>query len=91
MRIYRKNLNKTAESIVGLIKEGKDAKIAPNGMEFIYELTSYEAYRWLKMNANPLAELVEELLDDKYKVVITPNYGERVDCGMYIEWKMVEP
>ena len=82
MRIYTKNLNKTAESIVSSIINGtKGFKI------------SKAAYDWLYMNANSLSSLVEELLSDKlggyYYVVIDreKRFGE---YWMYVDYNEVK-
>lgn len=80
MKIYRKNPNKTAESIVN--------EICNNGNAITVEI-SKAAYDWLYMNANSLANLVEELLSDRlggeYYVVITRekdyDYSMHIECN----------
>jgi len=82
MKIYRKNVNKTAESIVN--------KICNNGDVIIVEI-SKAAYDWLYMNAGSLANLVEKLLSDRlggeYYVVI--NREKDYDYSMHVEWYKV--
>ena len=80
MRIYRKNPNKTAENIVN--------EIYVNGDNITVEI-SKAAYDWLYLNANLLANLVEELLSDRlggeYYVVITRekdyDYSMHIECN----------
>jgi hypothetical protein len=78
MRIYRKDANRTANAIAEVIKKSE--------LWGTSERISKEAYDWLYMNANSLAQLVEELLNDDYTVWIEreKEYGE---YGMHIEWR----
>lgn len=77
MKIYMKDANRTASAIANEIKQSDSWGFKEN--------ISKEAYKWLDMNANSLASLVEELLDGKYYIVITrgKEYGE---CYIQVEW-----
>lgn len=72
-----KDANRTASAIANEIKQSDSWGFRAN--------ISKEAYKWLDMNANSLASLVEELLDGKYYIVITrgKEYGE---CYIQVEW-----
>lgn len=100
MRIYQKNPNRTAQKIAELIK-AKEVEISvTNGKRYVIKPISYQAFmlmdyysdKWL--GNTTLASLVEELLDGKYNVKITPRYcGKhdwKYDCFIDIEWKIVE-
>lgn len=85
MRVYQKNANRTAQEIADMIKEYENSVTI--GKRQIIESISYQAYGWLEMNTNPIAHLVEELLDNKYHVTIG-----RFKLGgykIYIDWKKV--
>lgn len=87
MRVYQKNLNKTAESIVNEI-------LRYDGLYGMSFDISKAAYDWLYMNANSLASLVEEVLSDKlggeYYVVVE-RYMDNGDYSMHVEYNKVEP
>lgn len=60
MRVYQKDINRTANAIAEVIK--KSDKFGTD------ERISKGAYDWLKFNGASLASLVEELFDDDDKV-----------------------
>lgn len=77
MKIYMKDANRTACAIANKIKQN-------DGWGF-RENISKEAYKWLEMNANPLATLVERNLENKYGVTITRG-KEDGECYIQVEW-----
>lgn len=81
MRVYQKDINRTANAIAEVIKRDKVATQD-------YERISKGAYDWLYMNANSLASFVEKLLDYTSIVAITreKEYGEYF---MRIDWYRV--
>lgn len=77
MKMYMKDANRTASAIANEIKQSDSWGFKEN--------ISKQAYKWLEMNANSLAHLVEDLLEEKYHIVITrgKEYGE---CYIQVEW-----
>lgn len=75
--MYMKDANRTASAIANEIKQSDSWGFKEN--------ISKQAYKWLEMNANSLAHLVEDLLEEKYHIVITrgKEYGE---CYIQVEW-----
>jgi hypothetical protein len=77
MKIYMKNANRTASAIANEIKQ--------NASWGFRENISKQAHKWLEMNANPLASLTEEHLENKYGVTITRG-KEDGECYIQVEW-----
>lgn len=77
MKFYMKNANRTASAIANEIKQSDSWGFRAN--------ISKQAYKWLDMNANSLAHLVEDLLEDKYHIVITRG-KEYSECYIQVEW-----
>ena len=81
MKIYKKNPNRTAQEIANEIKK--------NDRYGFGDTITKEGYDWLYMHANSLAQLVEELLDNKYYVSIGrgKEYGE---YEIQVEWREID-
>ena len=81
MRIYKKNPNRTAQEIANEIKK--------SDRYGFWDTITKEGYDWLYMHANSIAQLVEELLDNKYYIVIT----REKDNGLYtinVQWNEID-
>ena len=91
MKIYRKNPNRTAQEIADMIKAKEFEISVTNGKRKIIEPITFQGLHWLSIAHTSLAELIEELFDNKYSVTITLGYYGKDDCYMHIEWNMVEP
>ena len=82
MKIYSTNLNKTAQAVVSELKNGGNFRT----------YVSKQAYDWLQMNANSLASLVEELLNDELgceNYVVITREKENGLCYMAVECNKV--
>lgn len=82
MRVYKKDMDKTANTIAEIIKKSDEVAT--------YERISKETYDWLYMNANPIAYMVEKLLNHRYVVGITRE-KENGEYFMHIGWYVVTP
>lgn len=85
MRFYKKDLNKTAEYIISTI-------LGYEGVAMSFDI-SKDAYDWLYLNANSLANLIEELLNDKlgkkHYVVVHRYKDDYGDYSMYVEFNEI--